>query len=130
MLTVKTEENYTDALEEMGIDSYDGMYVMAMRDSGLLMGVGTMRIFDGFASLDNIYMKEEFKSFDLEYGMGKSMLNFLDLKGIRNVASNIEDERLLTALRFKPVQESGFADEISGDWSYCLNLDGYFASNC
>ena len=130
MLTVKIEENYAAALNEMGIEAKDGIYVMAMRDKELLMGVGTMRIFDGFASLEDICMKEEFKGFDLEFGMGKSMLNFLDLKGIRNVATNIQNERLTTALRFKPFAESEFSGEFSGDWSYCLNLDGYFASNC
>ena len=128
MLTVKIEENYKDALKEMGIEDKDGLYVMAMRDRELLMGVGIMRIFDGFASLDNICMKDEFKGFELEFGMGKSMLNFLDLKGIRNVTTNISDERLVTALRFKTVSESEC--DFAGDWIYCLNLDGYFASNC
>ena len=130
MLTIKIEENYKAALEEMGVEVCEGMHVMAMRDGDLLMGVGTMRILDGFASFDNIYIKEEFNNFDLAYGLGKSMLNFLDLRGVRNVASNNEDARLLTALRFKPIAESENFDDFSPNWSYCLNLDGYFTSNC
>ena len=130
MLTVKIEKDYADALNEMGIEAKDGMYVMAMRDKELLMGVGIMSLFDDFASLDSICMKEEFKGFDLEFGMGKSMLNFIDLRGIRYVATNIKNERLTTALRFKPLAESENFDKIQGDWLYCLNLEGYFASNC
>ena len=90
MLTVKIEKDYADALNEMGIEAKDGIYVMAMRDKELLMGVGIMTLFDDFASLDSICMKEEFKGFDLEFGMGKSMLNFIDLRGIRYVATNIK----------------------------------------
>ena len=130
MLTVKIEKDYADALKEMGIETKDGMYVMAMRDKELLMGVGIMSLFDDFASLDKICMKEEFKCFELEFGMGKSMLNFIDLRGIRDVATNIENERLTTALRFKPFAESEKFDKIPGDWLYCLNLEGYFSSNC
>ena len=130
MLTIKIEENYKDAIDEMGVSQIPGMYVMAMRDGDLLMGIGTMRIFDSFASIDKIVMKDEFKSFDLEFGMGKSLLNCLDLKGIRHVVSNIDDERLITALRFKDAKESEIADLVSDDWKYCLNLDGYFTSNC
>jgi len=130
MLRVKKEKDYEDALKEMGIEAKDGIYVMAMRDKELLMGVGVMTLFDDFASLDVICMKEEFKGFDLEFGMGKSMLNFIDLRGIRYVATNIKNERLTTALRFKPLDESENCDKIQGDWLYCLNLEGYFTSNC
>ena len=72
----KIENDYADALKEMGIEVKDGMYVMAMRDKELLMGVVIMSLFDDFASLDKICMKDEFKTFELEFGIGKSMLNF------------------------------------------------------
>ena len=130
MLTVKVEENYEPLLEEMGIAKEDGMFVMAMREKDLLMGIGVVKIFDGFASLHSIVMKEEFKGFDLEFGMGKSLLNFLDLRGIQNVVTNIDNERLVTALRFKSAAENKDLVEFSGDWKKCLNLTGYFLSNC
>jgi len=130
MLTVKIEENYEPILREMGVLKTDGICVMAMRDKDLLMGIGIMRMFDDFASLDSIIMKDEFKCFELEFGMGKSMLNVIDLRGIRNVVTNIDNERLTTALRFKSAKENEALVEFSGDWSYHLNLEGYFTSNC
>jgi len=130
MLTVKIEENYDALIQKFGIEKADGMYVMAMRDSDLLMGIGVVRIHGVFASLDNIIMTDDFKSFDLEFGMGKSLLNFLDLRGIRNVVTNINDERLVTALRFKSAKENKDNVEFIGEWKYSLNLDGYFLSKC
>ncbi len=131
MLTVKLEENGADALKELGVNASAGSLVMAMRDGGELMGVGTMRLFDGFAALDGIYLKDEYNTFDLGYGIGKSMLNFMDLHGIRYAVSNSEDlKKLLAALRFKPSCEFEDTDDAPGDWAYCLNLNGYFTSNC
>lgn len=130
MLTVKIEENYAPLLSEMGVEKTDGICVMAMRDKELLMGIGIMRMLDDFASLESIILKEEFKCFELEFGMGKSMLNVIDLRGIKNVVTNIDNERLTTALRFKSAKEKETDVEFLGDWSYYLNLDGYFASNC
>lgn len=131
MLTIKIDENADLALNEMGIKEYDGVLVMTIRDSGELLGLGTMRLFDGFASVDGIYIKEEYKSFDLEYGLGKSMLNYMDLHGAQFVVSSNENlNKLLAALKFKPLDECENTEHITGDWKYCLNLNGYFTSNC
>lgn len=130
MLTIKREENYKDALEEMGYVTAGGIEVMTVREGGRLLGIGVMRLFDTFASVDAVLIKEEYNSFELEYGLGKSMLNFIDLKGLRfAVSDNKSLEKLLSALRFRPICE--FEDlKIAGEWKYCLNLDGYFTSNC
>lgn len=132
MLTIKIESDYKDALKEMKTEEYDGICVMTVRDAGELLGLGTMRVFEGYASLDNIVFKDEYRDFSLEYGLGKSMLNFIDLKGIRYAVSGSEKlSKLLEALRFKPLGEvEGAGDIVGGNWLYCLNLDGYFSPNC
>lgn len=132
MLTIKTENDYSDALREMGIKPEKVSGVMTIRDGGELLGLGTMRAFENCISIDDIVLKESAKDFNLEYGLGKSMLNFIDLRGFKYAVSNNESiEALLKALKFRKTAECEEEKEIFGnDWVYCLNLDGYFTANC
>jgi len=134
MLTIKIEEDYKDATDEMGVTPASDAVVMTVRDGDLLMGVGVMRLYDTYAVIDNICLKEEFREFTLEYGLGKSLLNVVDLRGIRYaVSNNKEIEKQLRALKFKAPKETEnidvYPEEISS-WELCLNLDGYFLANC
>lgn len=131
MLTIKVEPNYKDALSEFGIEPYTGITVMTVRVSGKLLGLGTMRVFGKYASIDGFYFKSESDAADLTYGLGKSMLNMLDLHGVRYVVSNgDETEKSLSELGFVPLGECPHDVDIPDDWRLCLNLDGYFTSNC
>lgn len=99
---------------------------MAAVESGEVLGGGAVTICDGYAVLENIVMKDEYKMFNLEFGIGKSLLNMLDLSGVRYVCSNLADERLMTSLRFKTDAE--FPDGVmpKENYKYFLCLDGYF----
>ena len=58
MLTIKVEENYKEAIAEMGIEvKEEGAVVMEVRDGALLMGVGVMRLYDNYAEIDNICLQ-------------------------------------------------------------------------
>ena len=134
MLTIKIEEKPQKSAEEMGITLLPESAVMEVRDGSLLMGIGVMRLFDTFAVIDNIALKEEFKEFTLEYGLGKSLLNVVDLRGIRFAVSDNEDiEKQLRALKFKAPSEwenfAEFPEEVRCH-KLCLCLDGYFLANC
>lgn len=131
MITIKIEENPAEALSEMKMAPSGSFSVMTVRERGELLGLGIMRFPGEFAVLEEICMKDEFKSFDMEYGLAKSMLNAIDLKGVRYVVTNgFDDEKLAPALRFKPVCDCENKTPDFGDWKYYLNLDRYFTSNC
>ena len=134
MLTIKPEENYKPLLEEMNISIPDGAFVMAMKDGGELLGLAAARTFSDYAVIDEIAVKDEFKDFSLEYGLGKAVLNAIDLKGIKYVVSNaLHIEKQLRALKFKSPDELKIEEEIPDficDCELCLNLEGYFLSNC
>ncbi len=134
MLTIKIEEDYTAAIAEMGIEVSGDATVMTVRDGNLLMGVGVMHLAKDYAIIDNICLKEEFREFTLEYGLGKSLLNVVDLRGIRYaVSGNKHIEKQLRALRFKTPSElenpQDYPAEVTA-WDLCLNLDGYFLAKC
>ncbi len=131
MLTIKVEPDYKDALAQFGLEPYTGITVMTVRSSGELLGLGTMRVFGKYASIDGFYFKLESDAADLTYGLGKSMLNMLDLHGVRYVVSNgVGMEKHLSELGFVPIEECPHDIDIPDDWRLCLNLDGYFTSNC
>ena len=134
MLTIKIVEDGTASAKEMGVSLLPGAEVMEVRDGQLLMGIGVMRLFDNFAVIDDICMKEEFKEFTLEYGLGKSLLNVVDLRGIRFVFSDNENiEKQLRALKFKAPSELEDASQYPPEilpHRLCLCLDGYFLAKC
>lgn len=131
MLTIKIEEDYAGSLTELGIEAGKDAVVMTVKDNDVLMGAGVMYLKEDYGIIDTIFIKEEFGDFSLEYGLGKSMLNVVDLRGIRYaVSDNLNLEKLLKALRFK---SSGEADDFPEDiksHKMCLNLDGYFLVKC
>ena len=134
MLTIKVEENYKESIAEMGIEVKEDAVVMEVRDGALLMGIGVMRLYDSYAVIDDICLKDEFKEFTLEYGLGKSLLNVVDLRGIRYAVSDNDDiEKQLRALRFKSPSEventEDYPKEVLGA-KLCLCLDGYFLAKC
>lgn len=134
MLTIKIEKDYASSVKEMNLDVPEDAIVMTMKDSSILMGLGVMRIFKEYAVIDDIRIKEEFEDFSLEYGLGKSLLNVIDLRGVRHVVSfNPDIEKQLRALRFRPVSEVENAGDIPQNVKNCnlyLDLDGYFLANC
>lgn len=101
---------------------------MAATESGETLGAGAVSIHDGYAVLEDIKMKDEYKMFNMEFGIGKALLNMLDLSEVRYVFSDICDERLATSLRFKKAYD--LPDDVKPDqnYKYFLCLDGYFTS--
>ncbi|MBQ4527772.1 MAG: hypothetical protein II998_06850 [Clostridia bacterium] len=125
MIEIKRCEN-PDVLNEFSIVPNDGTVIMAACEKEEYFGVGVATINGNYSVLEKIEMKDEYKMFDMDFGMGKSVLNMLDLAGIRYVFSNIEDERLMTALRFK--KDADIPEDVRPDkaYKYFLCLDGYF----
>lgn len=132
MLTIKPEENFEYIKEELGMNIPCGATVMAMYDGGLLMGAGVMVLEGEACIINDIVIKDEFADFSLEFGIGKSLLNTADLRGVRfAVSDTIENERLLCALRFKETRALGDSvPENLRKFKNFLSLEGYFGTNC
>lgn len=134
MLTIKVEESYKQYADNLGITVPENATVMTMTDKDEFLGMGVMRLYDDYAVLDGIYMKEDFRDFSLEYGMGKSLLNVIDLRGILHVASDNEEmEKLLISLKFSAMTDVKNPEELPEEIKNCkmyLNLKGYFLANC
>ena len=132
MLTIKIEENPRPIADELKIELPENSILMSMKDGDTVMGAGVMTILEDYAEINGIYVKEEFDDFSLRFGMGKSLLNVIDLRGVKDVVAPLSlGERLLTALRFKKASVLG--DKIPQNlkkFENYLNLDGYFDTNC
>ena len=101
---------------------------MAASDSGEVLGAGAVRIYNGYAVLEGIAMKDEYRMFNMEFGIGKALLNMLDLGAVRYVCADNIDERLATSLRFKQDYELPADCRPDKHYKYFLCLDGYFTS--
>lgn len=132
MLTIKIEENPRPIADELKIELPENSILMSMKDGDTVMGAGVMTILEDYAQINGIYVREEFDDFSLRFGMGKSLLNVIDLRGVKDVVASLSlGERLLTALRFKKTSVLG--DKIPQNlakFENYLNLEGYFDTNC
>ncbi len=132
MLTIKFEENPEKALAQLGAVAPNDSLVMTMCDGDVIIGLGIVRMMRDYAEICGIYIAEEFNDFSLSYGMGKSLLNAVDLRGIKHVYSDMADsEQLLRALKFKKtedIEDKSF--EEMEKHLYYVNLTGYFDANC
>jgi len=119
MIEVKTvidKEEATAFLRARGIETDLGpLFVMCATEKGNLLGVGAVSMDAGGAKIEEVVCDE-----DIDWLIGKALLNSLDLGGIKNVTlDNPKLFKLAKFLRFK--EESG---------EYRLNLEGYFEAGC
>ena len=126
MIEIKRCEDI-EIFEKFGIEKTPDTVVMTAKDGDLTFGIAVAVVQEENAYITKIETQDEYKMFEMDFGLGKSILNLLDLSGVRFVFSDIDDKRLFTALRFS---ENG---EIPSDCSQCkkgrffLCLDGYFS---
>ena len=124
MIEIK-KTNEKKVFEEFGFDN--DAIVMAAKDGDEIIGAGAVKIENGYAVLCDIQMKEEYKMFNMEFGIGKSLLNMLDLSGVGFVVTDMSDERLLTSLRFKKEALEGLKTD--KEYKAYLDLEGYFTTH-
>lgn len=122
--------NDKDILKSFGIKD-DNVLAMAMKEKDEIFGVGTFYIKQNFCVIDKIIMNDGFDLFEMKFGLLKSILNLVDLEGIRFAFSDISDERLMKGARFSESLNEEYKDDVTPDknYNFYLCLDGYFTNH-
>jgi len=121
MLEIKVVLDKTDAKEylernNINIDLSDKL-VMRATENGRTCGFGVISLGSGSAGIDEICCEN-----DVDYIMGKSLLNLIDNAGVETVYCDVgRIKPLLLRLRFKEDGQAG---------RFVLNLAGYFSGGC
>lgn len=115
------------AVEKSGVVSYlkqknidldiKGFFVMSAMEGETIVGMGAVSMTPDFAVVEELVCDDE----TIAYGMGKALLNSLDLGGVARVL--IKNERLYPLaerLRFTKTEQG----------SYEVSLYGYFTAGC
>ena len=97
--------------------SLDGFMVMEATESGKVVGMGAVSMDLSGAVMEELVCDDD----TIAYGMGKAVLNTLDLGRIRRVL--VKKERL-----FSLAKRLRFAE--NGDGFYEVDLEGYFTGGC
>ena len=100
-------------------------FVMFMKENDTLLGIGAARILDNCAVLEDVFVM----SFDaeLQFGLGKALLNLLDLNDIKDVYCNgFSNINLINRLGFKMVKNTDVLKFWGKNDLYYLNLENYF----
>ncbi|MBE7031297.1 MAG: hypothetical protein E7409_07770 [Ruminococcaceae bacterium] len=132
MIEIKPVEHW-DAVENLlKTPKKDNVFAMAAYDQDELLAAGAVALFDEHAELLEVVVPKQHEALNLAYGMGKSLLNFIDRRGIAHVVCSDDAlEPLLRRLRFKKTDK---VDEIGKYYSeneiYYLNLTNYFTNHC
>lgn len=105
-------------LKDKGIErDIQGFFVMQATENGKIVGMGAASMNPAYAVIEELVCDDD----AIAYGMGKAMLNSLDLGGIQHVLINNESlYPLAKQLRFTE----------TGEGTYSVSLEGYFTSGC
>jgi len=103
-------------IEVYRVPSENNKIVMRMTENNRVLSEASAEIKEGTAVLEYI---NEYES-NVAYGMGKSILNAIDLAGIKTVIC--ENKNLVNLLKIL-----GFKEENN---VYLLNLTNYFTTDC
>lgn len=128
MIEIKRCED-EKTLEKFGIENNPDTVVMTAKDKDLVFGIAAAKVLGECAIITRIETKDEYKMFEMDFGLGKSILNLLDLSGVRFVFSDIDDKRLFTALRFTENEEIHPQCPQKEEHRFFLCLDGYFTAH-
>ncbi len=105
-------EEYT---KMFGIIPEEGCYVIAARNAGRFVGTAYVKPQGEVGYIYLMSLIDGYDDYIDRFLLGKAALNFLDLKGAKNVIYTGDDEKLSKALGFK-----------IEDGKKTLNLAGYF----
>ncbi len=94
--------------------------VMSARNNDEILGVGIVKLYEDYAEIIDIVTINKDK-FELSYGIGKALINFIDRRFLKEVRCNNKSlQTLLESLSFKKNDTD----------IYALNLEGYFKNDC
>ncbi len=102
----------------------DNSLVMVAKDKDEIIGLGFMMITFPHATIEKIIVKEEQDIGQLDYGIGKAMLNYIDRRGIKDVYAPYTGDSVFIKL----MKRLEFV--IRDDNILYLNLENYFTSSC
>ena len=126
MIEIKKCED-SAVFAKFGIENTPETVVMSAKDGETIFGVAAAKVCGECAYITKIETTDEYRMFEMDFGLGKSILNLLDLSGVRFVFSDIDDKRLFTALRFKENEEVSCECFACQPKRFSLCLDGYFS---
>ena len=106
-------EEYT---KMFGIEPQDGFDVIAAINGGKFVGSAYVSFENETGYIHHISLIDGYDDFVDRFLLGKATLNFLDLKGVKNVIFKAEDKKL--------AKDLGFIENEKSDT--VLNLKGYF----
>jgi len=109
----------------------DNCLVMAAKERDELLAVGIVNLQDDYAVLEDIIIGDN-EGFQLEYAMGKALLNAVDLRGILHVfCINGRIKKLLIKLGFTENIEGVEVPDLLQQHSvvFYLNLFNYFTNH-
>lgn len=133
-----TQTDKAGIISEFGFKPENGSLIMVASDNGIIFGAGEIKLSEKYAVLKDIKMKENYDIACFKISIAKSLLNLADLRGIKIVFSNSDDEKLTEALKFAKCADTGFEkpeysenlSEIAENYKMFLNLKGYFTAHC
>ncbi len=106
------------------VEKTNNCVMLVAKDKDEIIGLGVMMITFPHATIEKIIVKEEGDMGQLDYGIGKAMLNYIDRRGIKDVYASYSGDstflNLLQRLKFVNKEEN----------ILYLSLENYFTSNC
>lgn len=116
---IQTKREQEDICAGCGVQYNPDALAYAAREDDALLGVSQFRILGKYAEVYDLHNAEGVDDLEALIIMGRAVLNFVDLCGVKEAYINTTNRSLHKTLGFR---------EREGRWH--LSLEGYFNSPC
>lgn len=106
----------------------DDVFVFTAKDNEEYLGYGAVHLEENFAEI--ICVKTVAGMENLEHGIFKSLLNFVERRGIYHCICALDKPQLMKRLGFESVENQWQKISKNEGYVFYLNLEGYFEKHC
>lgn len=126
MITIQPDKDYKkcDLIKK---DYGEDVFVLTAKDGEQYLGYGAVTFHSDAAEVLDVVTASGMES--LEHGIYKSVLNFIERRGVYDCICSSGTPNMMKRLGFEP--NCSFSDrELNGKTLYYLSLEGYFDKHC
>ncbi len=127
MITILPDKDYKSC--ELITENYaDNVFVLTAKDGDEHLGFGAVAMYETHAEIVDVVTASGMES--LEHGIFKSLLNFIERRGIYDTICSLDKPAMLKRLGFASGDEE-WSDKAERNGSvFYINLTGYFEKHC
>ncbi len=127
MITILPDKDYKSC-DLITKDYADNVFVFTAMDGDECLGYGAAALYEAYAEICDVITVPGMEN--LEHGIFKALLNFIERRGIYDCICALDKPAMLGRLGFALAEEDWQSRAGGANSVFYLNLTGYFEKHC